>query len=78
MTSGSWRSCTSESISGVITQSTRANRYSALLDRYTTKVERACAPQGRAYEAAMLAAIKSFAAPRTAPLAAATAALAAK
>jgi hypothetical protein len=60
-----------------ITASTRANRYSALLDRYTNKVERSCARQKTAYEATMLAAMKAFAAPRAATLSAATAALAA-
>lgn len=61
-----------------ITQNTRANRYSALLDKYTNKVERSCAGQRKSYEAAMLAVMTSYAKPRVEALAAATAALAAK
>ncbi|HVV86382.1 MAG TPA: hypothetical protein VHE35_25170 [Kofleriaceae bacterium] len=61
-----------------LTASTRANRYSALLDRYRAKVEHTCEKQRRAYEAAMLAVIRAHAAPREQALAAATAALAAK
>jgi hypothetical protein len=61
-----------------INPSTRANRYSALLDKYTTKVERGCAARQRAYETAMLAVIASYAKPRSDALAAATVALEAK
>lgn len=60
-----------------ITESTRANRRSAILERYGKRVEAACSGPRKAYQSAMLAVIAAHAKAREKALAAATAALAA-